>query len=249
MSTEKQKILNAETNSPDIKRTHEESIEHDTEVNISEASYKREQYEGAAKNMQPLSRQAPLLTDDIYINERLDGPDGQITYFDRKSTFHKNRYELLKKIEFLIASSVPVIITFSTSSFTDQPIFGDDNFKISTMLQILATIGGVIVVIMNKLLELGEHHKLWKEYRATAEALNQEKYLYMTKTEPYDEDDAFPKFVEKIENLLNMENQKWRISQAGSTKKQSVNTQWSQGVKDITREKEEIFHNQQKRLN
>jgi hypothetical protein len=42
---------------------------------------------------------------------------------------------------------------------------------------------------------LQEH---WIEYRATAESLRKEKFLFLTQTEPYDKDDAFPVLVQRV---------------------------------------------------
>ena len=37
----------------------------------------------------------------------------------------------------------------------------------------------------------------------------QEKFLFVTKTEPYDSDDAFPILVQRIETLVSKENVTW----------------------------------------
>lgn len=165
-------------------------------------------------NFDPLPRKAHLMFDEGYMKERVDG---QIAYYDAKSSENRDKYKKLKKIEFFIASSVPVLVTFSTTAKGyDIPII---KLPLDTVIQIIAAIGGVIVVIMNKLLELGEHQNLWKTYRQNAEALKQEKYMYMTRTEPYDEDDAFPMFVEKIESILGSELQRWKSSNQQNNKK------------------------------
>jgi hypothetical protein len=53
---------------------------------------------------------------------------------------------------------------------------------------------------------LQEH---WIEYRATAESLRREKFLFLTQTEPYDKDDAFHLLVQRVEALLSNENTEW----------------------------------------
>jgi hypothetical protein len=45
----------------------------------------------------------------------------------------------------------------------------------------------------------------WIEYRATAESLRREKFLFLTQTEPYDKDDAFHLLVQRVEALLSKE--------------------------------------------
>ena len=43
---------------------------------------------------------------------------------------------------------------------------------------------------------LQEH---WIEYRATAESLRKEKFLFLAQTEPYDKDDAFDLLVKRVD--------------------------------------------------
>ena len=51
----------------------------------------------------------------------------------------------------------------------------------------------------------------WSEYRTTSETLKHEKYLYETKSGPYDNErtDNFKSFVVRIENLISKENSSW----------------------------------------
>jgi len=42
-----------------------------------------------------------------------------------------------------------------------------------------------------------------------AEALKKEKFLFTTKTEPYDSDEAFPILVQRMETLVSKENVTW----------------------------------------
>jgi hypothetical protein len=49
----------------------------------------------------------------------------------------------------------------------------------------------------------------WIEYRATAESLRKEKFLFLTQTEPYDKADAFHLLVQRVEGLLSKESIEW----------------------------------------
>src|SRR5207237_7632201 len=75
----------------------------------------------------------------------------------------------------------------------------------------IGTLGVVIAVIASLLglLQLQEH---WIEYRATAESLRKEKFLFLTQTDPYDKDDAFHLLVQRVEALLTKENADWAQS-------------------------------------
>ena len=56
------------------------------------------------------------------------------------------------------------------------------------------------------LLHLQEH---WIGYRAIAEALKREKFLFLSQTEPYDGGDAFRLLVQRVEALLSREGTEW----------------------------------------
>ena len=56
------------------------------------------------------------------------------------------------------------------------------------------------------LLRLQEH---WINYRATAEGLKTEKFLFLTQTQPYDTGNAFHLLVQRVEALLSKESAQW----------------------------------------
>ena len=68
------------------------------------------------------------------------------------------------------------------------------------------------------LLNLQEH---WIEYRATAESLRREKFLFLTQTEPYDKDDAFHLLVQRVEALSSKENAEWAQSMMKPSKEEN----------------------------
>src|SRR4029077_12556019 len=68
----------------------------------------------------------------------------------------------------------------------------------------IGTLGVVVAIIASlfALLRLQEH---WINYRATAEALKTQKFLFLTQTQPYDTGDAFHLLVQRVEALLSKE--------------------------------------------
>ncbi|HEY3129303.1 MAG TPA: DUF4231 domain-containing protein, partial [Acidobacteriota bacterium] len=82
--------------------------------------------------------------------------------------------------------------------------------------QIKIAIGGlgVVVAVIASLLGLLHFQEHWLEYRATAESLKKEKFLFLTQTEPYDKNDAFHLLVQRVEALLSKENTGWIQSMA-----------------------------------
>ncbi len=166
-------------------------------------------FTGEHLNYDPLRRVAPLMTDAEYIKNRLDN---QIAWYDRKSQVNQKEYKKYKKIEFIIAATIPVITTFSAvfQNSNEDPASPVSWSTLAIVLTVGAAIGGIVLVVINKMLELGDYFRLWKEYRTSCEALQYERNLYLTRSEPYDESDAFPLLVSRVENILSREIQKWQ---------------------------------------
>jgi len=178
----------------------------ETEVKSSDFQYKKEQtHQGISRNYMPIGRKAALMTDDIYVAERVQS---QIDWHSRKSSFHQTQYKKWKRIEFMLAATIPVMITFSEMSFIQTGVL--KALKLDVIFVVAAAVSGIFLAFSNKLLELEEYFKYWKDYRVIAEQMEQEKLLYLTRTEPYDEDNAFPLLVETIEDILNKNVQKWK---------------------------------------
>ncbi len=138
--------------------------------------------------------------------------DDQIAWFSKKSSLNKQKFLFYKRWEFIISASVPILISISSMSIFNVPMTGiHEDFKLSTIFQIAATLLGVVVVIFSKLVELEEYYKLWKDYRLCAETLTQEKVLFITKTEPYDNPMAFHQFVKNVEATIAKDVQKWMV--------------------------------------
>jgi hypothetical protein len=165
-------------------------------------------------------REVPVMKDTEYMKLRVDT---EIEWFDRKSSFNQQRYKKMKRWEFIIAASIPVVISLSAMSFFENISFwtrmvsieggatvAEKVFTLASLLQVFAALSGVALVIINKFLELDEYYKNWKEYRVTCETLQHERLKYLTQAEPYDEEEAYSIFVERIEGILNKEIQRWR---------------------------------------
>jgi hypothetical protein len=90
-------------------------------------------------------------------------------------------------------------------------------------LKIVIGILGLVVAVIAGVLALYQFQENWTAYRATCESLKQEKYLFLTKTEPYNGNDAFPLFVDRVEGLMAKERVAWtkNIRAAGKGKDQN----------------------------
>ena len=127
---------------------------------------------------------------ETYLKERVED---QIGWYDRKGVFNKRWFIALRTVEIAAAATVPFL-----SGFSSYP-------------GIAATIGiiGIIITLCAGVTHLCQFQERWIEYRTTAEALKKEKFLFVTKTEPYNGDDAFPILVQRIETVASKENVTW----------------------------------------
>jgi hypothetical protein len=127
---------------------------------------------------------------DTYLKERVED---QIAWYDRRGAFNKRWFISLRAVEIAAAATVPFLSGFAGN------------------LWIGATVGiiGIIITLCAGVTHLCQFQERWIEYRTTAEALKKEKFLFVTKTEPYDSDDAFPILVQRMESLVSKENVTW----------------------------------------
>src|SRR2546430_12533494 len=135
-----------------------------------------------------------MISPEEYIEQRLSD---QINWYDRKSGTNQCWFKRLRFAEIVAASTIPFLSGFAGDSFSIKIAIG----ALGVLVAVVASLLG--------LLQLQEH---WIEYRATAESLRTEKFLFLTQTEPYDKDDAFHLLVQRVEALLSKENTDWAQS-------------------------------------
>ena len=126
-----------------------------------------------------------------YFERRLDN---QIGWYDKKSSANQNAYKRLRLVEIVAAASIPLLAGYSHQSD-----------RIGLAVGVL----GLVVAVIAGLLSLYRFQENWTEYRASAEALKQERFLYLTRTAPYDGNDAFALLVGRVESLLRSERSGW----------------------------------------
>jgi hypothetical protein len=137
-----------------------------------------------------------------YLKNRVDD---QIGWYDRKSASNQRWFRRLRIIEIVAAALIPLL-----AAYADW-----DALKIA-----VAALGLVIAVIAG-ILGLFQFQENWTSFRGTCEALKQEKYLFLTKTEPYDQKEPFPLFVQRVEGLMAKEHSAWAQSVRTAGKEKS----------------------------
>lgn len=132
-----------------------------------------------------------MISADEYIEQRLND---QISWYDRKSGASQLWFKRLRFAEIVAAAIIPFLSGFA-----------GDKLPIKIAIGVL----GVVVAVIASLLGLLHFQEHWISYRATAEALKTEKFLFLTQTQPYDKEDAFHLLVQRVETLLSNESAEW----------------------------------------
>ena len=134
-----------------------------------------------------------------YAWERLED---QLGWYDRKSAHHKNWFQRFKVLQIVIAASIPVVAGGGAGAW------------------ITGSLGASIVAI-ESFQQLFQFQQNWLGYRATAEALKHEKFVYLARAGPYRDAPAPDALLaERVEGLVSQEHAAWSSAQteAGAAK-------------------------------
>jgi len=132
-----------------------------------------------------------MISPEDYVDKRIND---QIRWYDGRSITNKRWFKRLRFAEIVVAATIPFL-----SGFADRAL----------AIKIAIGAMGVFVAVIASLLGLLQLQVHWIEYRATAESLKKEKFLFLTQTDPYHRNDAFHLLVQRVEALLSKENTDW----------------------------------------
>jgi len=133
---------------------------------------------------------AGSMSPEQYLAERVDD---QLEWYEKKSADNKKWYHRLQLLTLIAAAAIP-IISLSSPDYN---------------VRLLVAIIGSITAIAAGIVTLFQFKDLWIDYRSTAERLKYEKFLFLTGSAPYQNDDAFSEFVTRIESIIIQENRSW----------------------------------------
>ncbi len=131
------------------------------------------------------------MTQEEYLKNRVED---QIAWYDQKSQVNQQAYKRLRMIEIVAAAMIPLL-----AAYTDA---------VSALKLVVGGLG-VLIAVLAGVISLYRFQENWSEYRITAEALKQEKFLFLTRAEPYEVDDPLSLFVQRVESLLAREHSTW----------------------------------------
>ena len=130
--------------------------------------------------------------------------EDQIAWYSGKSRAAQHTFKRFKVAEIIAAAMIPFIAGLS--------------FKYVAMV----TGGlGVLVTVIEGLIHLNQYQQNWTTYRATAEGLKHEKFLYLGKAGQYSTAaDPHALLAERVETLVSQESAHWVASQDQEATKQ-----------------------------
>src|SRR5918995_4735792 len=134
----------------------------------------------------------------------------QLGWYDGKSAANQKRYKQIQAAQIILATSIPVFSLIGAASG-----------------QWITAILGASVAILAGFQQLGNYNDLWTTYRATAEQLQHEKFLFLAQSGPYrslQEEEALRLLAERVEERVSTEHAKWV-----SERTQQVDKQERQG--------------------
>ena len=119
-----------------------------------------------------------------------DRLEDQLDWYDRKSVAAQRSYKRVKLVQLVVGATVPVMAGLQAPAALTAAL-------------------AAVVVVAEGAQQLYQWQTNWVLYRATAEALKHEKYLYLASAGPYSADDRQRILAERLEGLVSQEHAKW----------------------------------------
>src|SRR5664279_2138882 len=131
----------------------------------------------------------------------IDRLEDQIGWYSAKSSKLQKTYKRIKVVEIIAAALIPFLSALHLSG---------DNSHLSITIGTITALLGVLITILEGILQLNQYQQTWVTYRATCEALKHEKFTYIARAGVYAAPaDAHALLAERIETIGSQENTKW----------------------------------------
>jgi hypothetical protein len=119
--------------------------------------------------------------------ERLED---ELAWYDQKSSTCQRVFKQTKLLQIVVAAAVPVLAALSAPAALTASV-------------------AAVVVVLEGAQQLYQWQTNWVLYRATAESLKHERYLYLAEAGPYTGADRHRVLAERVEGLVSQEHAKW----------------------------------------
>jgi len=129
----------------------------------------------------------------------------QINWYGKKGLANQGWYKRLKLSEIVAAALVPLFAGFPDIRFSHC---------------IIGSLG-VLIIILEGFQHVNQYQHNWMTYRSMCEALKHEKFLWLAKAGPYDDNPkADVLLAERVESLIAQEHSKWVSTREHAAKDQ-----------------------------
>jgi len=123
--------------------------------------------------------------------------DDQLAWYNRKSGWNQRWYKRLRLAQLFLSAAIPFFSLGGPDGFWSRLVPG--------------LLGGIVATFegIQQLYQFGDR---WFEYRATAEALTHEKFLFLAGSGPYRDlppGSALPLLAERVEETVSQEHSRW----------------------------------------
>ena len=145
------------------------------------------------------------MNENEYLTQRLDD---QIDWYGRKSQLNKKWFHRMHVFQLVAAAAIPFLAGYITP----------DRFWIKFVIGLL----GVMIAIAGAIVGLYKCQENWLEYRTTCESLRHEKYLFLSKVDPYNIEKPFDLLVKRVEGLISKENSLWSVQMKKGPKSEKM---------------------------
>ena len=133
------------------------------------------------------------------VNHAWERLEDQLGWYDRKSGHQKRWFQRLKVAQLVIAAAIPVVAGVGADAWITGSL-------------------GAAIVVLEGVQQLFQYQQNWLGYRATAEALKHEKYLYLAQAGLYRDATARDAaLAERVEALVSQEQSSWSAAQTEHT--------------------------------
>ena len=125
--------------------------------------------------------------------------ESSLAWYDRHARQSHRLFKGFKIVSLLAAAAIPFL-----SGFAGQLLGGSENaaFVVGFL--------GALIVVVESFQQLFQWEQHWLNYRRTWQALNREKYLYLSLAGPYaDAEVPHRLLAERVELLIDQEAAKW----------------------------------------
>ena len=123
----------------------------------------------------------------------------QWTFFDKKASENKARYQRLQVVIGVGSVAVPVLVGIKGDTTEMQNVL--------YLLTVVISLGVAIAAALENVYKFGDN---WRSYRQAAEELKQEKSLYDIRAGRYTNiPKPFTRFVERCEEIIAQQNGRW----------------------------------------